>query len=248
MDIANRMEETSALYLRNKEELKEKGWTLLSDVKNEPLAVLKCFGTPILQFNGKITFEVTQKAGFEKLPYSQSQNAIGAHTEAPVYNPPPKYLVLYCHTQAKCGGGQTLLADGFAFLNSLPEKLRHYAETEKIVFSANSNPDSPGQKQTFAASIYTKTLPGAIFRFSYNLFHYGDVNPTEKEIETLKLNYQEELKEIAQLGETFFTENVIPILIPEGYFLIWDNHRLMHARGNYKDPNRHLTRYWLKQT
>jgi alpha-ketoglutarate-dependent taurine dioxygenase len=38
---------------------------------------------------------------------------------------------------------------------------------------------------------------------------------------------------------------MVQVLIPEGSMLIWDNQRLMHARSEYQDPVRHLTRYWL---
>jgi hypothetical protein len=53
------------------------------------------------------------------------------------------------------------------------------------------------------------------------------------------------LGDIAQLAERFFYDKVIPVLIPESSMLIWDNQRLMHARSEYQDPVRHLTRYWL---
>lgn len=53
---------------------------------------------------------------------------------------------------------------------------------------------------------------------------------------------------IAELGETFFNNNLISILIPEKSILIWDNQRLMHARVRYTDTSRHLTRYWLSDS
>ena len=47
------------------------------------------------------------------------------------------------------------------------------------------------------------------------------------------------------IGEAYFVEHNIPVLIPDGCMLIWDNWRMIHARSRYTDPARHLTRYWL---
>lgn len=35
------------------------------------------------------------------------------------------------------------------------------------------------------------------------------------------------------------------VLIPENAILVFDNHRMAHARPAYQDPGRRLTRYWL---
>ena len=60
-----------------------------------------------------------------------------------------------------------------------------------------------------------------------------------------KSDIDNSLIEISKLGETFFYNNLIEVLIPEKNILIWDNHRFMHARREYSDKTRHLTRYFL---
>lgn len=242
------LEETASTLDTHKAQAQERGWTILQPelLLDGVPAALAHFGSIIPQFNGLDTFEVTYKPGFESVPYSQSKNSIGPHTEAPVYDPPPKYLALHCHRQAKCGGGQTLLADGFAFYRSLDPVLKQWASENTIAFTAAAQPGSE-ERRVHHAPIMGEEGGVQVFRFSYNLFRFGDVNPSEADIASAsERNSTDPLGRIAQLGEHFFEENVIPVLIPEGCVLIWDNQRLMHARSKYADPVRHLTRYWLR--
>lgn len=230
-----------------KAELLERGWTILPPhlLHEGARPALAHFGRIVPQFGGQDTFEVTLKPGFEKLPFSQSKNEIGPHTEAPVYDPPPKYLALHCHRQAKCGGGQTLLADGLAFYQSLSPDLKQWVDNNDVEFSATTVPGS-SERQVHHAKLLEERDGAKLFRFSYNQFRFGDVNPSESDLASPVKHYADTpLDQITQSGERFFYENMIQVLIPEGSMLIWDNQRLMHARSEYKDPVRHLTRYWL---
>jgi alpha-ketoglutarate-dependent taurine dioxygenase len=231
-----------------KTELAARGWVILGPhlLRDGARATLSQFGTIIPQFNDQETFEVTLKDGFASLPYSQSTNAIGPHTEAPVYDPPPRYLALDCHRQARCGGGQTLLADGFDFYESLSVELKTWARDSWIDFTADAQPGS-SQRRTHRARLVSQDGGATVFRFSYNQFRYGNVNPSEADIESATAREDDApLSRIARRGEAFFYEKVIPVLIPDGSLLIWDNHRLMHARSQYSDSSRRLTRYWLR--
>ena len=247
MSESNVIEKTVARIANCKAELLDRGWTILPPylLHDGARPALAYFGCIVPQFNGQETFEVTLKPGFDKLPFSQSKNSIGPHTEAPVYNPPPKYLALHCHRQAQCGGGQTLLADGFAFYQSLSPDLKQWADQNAIEFSATALPGS-SERRVHQAKMLEEKDGVKLFRFSYNQFRFGDVNPSENDLTSAaKQSADTPLGRIAQLGESFFYENVIQVLIPESSMLIWDNQWLMHARGQYKDTVRHLTRYWL---
>jgi alpha-ketoglutarate-dependent taurine dioxygenase len=229
-------------------QLRERGWTILPPhlLHDGARAALAHFGRIIPQLHGLETYEVTLKPGFEKLPFSQSRNEIGPHTEAPVYDPPPKYLALHCHRQAKCGGGQTLLADGMAYYEALSPELKGWVAQNEVAFTSTPMPGS-SEKRVHRAKLLEERDGAQLFRFSYNQFHYGDVNPSESDMNSSSFAQYAgtPLGEIAQGCERFFYDNVIPVLVPEGSLLIWDNQRMMHARSEYQDPVRHLTRYWL---
>ncbi|WP_414441270.1 TauD/TfdA family dioxygenase [Burkholderia sp. 22PA0106] len=247
MNHRDTFDATETMLLQHQDALREHGWTVLEPelLRDDVPGTLRRFGVFIPQFNGLETYEVTYKPGFDALPYSQSKNGIGPHTEAPVYDPPPKYLALHCHRQAACGGGQTLLSDGFAFFKSLTPELQQWARTHPIAFSATTEPGST-QRRQHDAPMMREENGEPVFRFSYNLFRFGDVNPSESDMAAASAaDDAGPLARIALQGEAFFLDNMISVLIPEGSVLIWDNRRLMHARSQYTDPVRHLTRYWI---
>lgn len=229
-----------------KTRLADQGWAVLSMrlLQENPRSTLLRFGRITPQYDGKETWEVQVKPGFETLPYSQSSNGIGAHTEAPVMDPPPKYLALHCHQQARCGGGHTVLADGLIFCARNGGKQR-FSELS-AEFAATPIPGSVARRNV-RVPLLSDYGEGIIFRFSYNQFRYGDVNPSEDAIVSPEtaLNQDAELVRLADLAEEFFQSEGVALLVPVGALLIWDNHRMMHARGSFEDKARHLTRYWL---
>ena len=232
------------------EELSARGWTVLTadEFDDDVVGTLQQFGPIIPQFNGQTAFAITRKPGYEDLPYSQSMNGIGPHTEAPVYAPPPRYLALHCHQQATCGGGHTGLVDGYRFLALLERtepQLHQWLVETPVEFVATAKPGEAAQRRV-KEYILTPTPDGDIFRFSYNQFHYGDVNPSKEDLQqSLVANSTSPLARFAVLGEAYFLEHNTPVLIPNGCLLIWDNWRMIHARSRYTDPARNLTRYWL---
>lgn len=227
--------------------LAERGWIIVDESLAQPNIeeFLEQFGKIVPQLNGKLSNEITLKPGYEALPFSQSQNGIGPHTEAPVYEQPPHYLVLHCHVQAKCGQGHTELADCAAFFESLPHALQRRIQSEAVTFRARpGNGGGPRQEQRFPLVATVEGRP--LYRFSYNQFRFGDVNPAEDDLAKMA-DAEPWLGDLAKRGEQFFLENRESILIPDRSIFIWDNHRYMHARGAYKDPARFLTRYWLAE-
>ncbi len=85
----------------------------INDVDNLAAAeeLVRSVGELIPQYNGRLTHDVTYRPGNDDRAYSQSANTILAHTEAPGWHPSPAYLALFCHRQARCGGGHTDLLD-----------------------------------------------------------------------------------------------------------------------------------------
>ncbi|WP_137136891.1 TauD/TfdA family dioxygenase [Rhizobium sp. FKY42] len=228
-------------------ELRTRGWSILRPdaIDANPADTLSRIGRLVPQYNGQITFDVTYKKGFDDAPYSQSMNGLGAHTEAPGYEPPPKYLALYCHRQARCGKGQTLLADGVQFYDhALDADLRAWADENEVEFVAAAKPGDT-ERRSFRAKIRGEAADAPVMRFSYNLFRYGNVNPNAEDVANADRIKNTPLSRIAEQGEAWFAQNLTPVLIPDGCMMVWDNHRLIHGRGEYADPGRHLTRYWI---
>lgn len=247
--IASAQADAEALFDAASAELALQGWTVLPPqaLESGVRTALARFGAIVPQYNGEDTWDVRMKPGFEKVPYSQSLNGIGPHTEVPVGNPPPRYLALHCHRQARCGQGHTHLADGAAFCRSLDADLQRYIHDVPVQFTATLKPGEKS-RQTLSVPIMSEESGRQIFRFSYNQFRYGDVNPSEDALTDVSQqpDHTGPLARLATLAAAYFESDAQPVLIPDGHLLIWDNHRLIHARSRYSDPARHLTRYWLQ--
>lgn len=141
----------------------------------------------------------------------------------------------------------TGLVDGYeflAFLERAEPELREWIDETPVEFVATAKPGEAAQRRV-KEYILTPTEDGDIFRFSYNQFHYGDVNPSKRPATIERGEQPFALGEVAVLGEDYFIQHNTPVLIPDGCMLIWDNWRMIHARSRYTDPARNLTRYWL---
>lgn len=238
----------SATSLRVYEEKLETDGFALFDVTSfggDDREVAALFGTIIPQYGGEETYAVAYSQGFDEFLYSKSLNPIGPHTEAPLFSPPPRLLALHCKRQARCGGGATLIADARTFLLERPAAEVELCRTWPIAFLGS--PD-PGHSETIVAEapLLSESRERPIVRFSHNFFIYGDTNARLSSRRDLAdLNLPEPLESAIRATFRFFEEQAVPITIPEGYMLIWDNHRMLHGRTGFQDPGRHLTRYWL---
>ena len=225
--------------------LGENGWAIVDDVPEAEAAeaALAELGGLLEQYKGTIRHEVKARPGFDDLQYSQSRNGITPHTEAPGLPEPPRYLALHCHRQARCGGGQTLLADGYAFVDSLDAELAAEVRSRPIRFDLIAN-SGAGEREAIAAPIYTEGEP-PVLRYSYNVLRDNSLDaPTHDD--ALDLNGIDPFNaKLCRRGVTFMRGAGFGALPGDGSLLIFDNWRMLHARDSYQDPARHLTRYWV---
>ena len=227
-------------------ELREQGYTLIDGVDTSEQAeeLLLRFGDIVPQYDGNLRYEVKAAPQFQSRSYSKSSNTILAHTEAPGWAPPPHYLALHCHVQATCGAGHTDLADCRAFLATLDPELAEVARTQDVAWLGH-NASGVGTGGVRAPIADGTEEP--VFRFSYNLLTSGAYEPSLDGSVPDTLPLGETGVELAHLAAEFFRDNKVSILIPPRAVLIWDNQRMLHARSEYQDNRRHLTRYWLNK-
>ncbi|MFI6685546.1 TauD/TfdA family dioxygenase [Streptomyces sp. NPDC050485] len=229
-------------------DLVEQGYTLIDDIHTDEEAAeaLRPYGELIPQYDGQLRYQVKAAPGFEHRRYSKSTNTILVHTEAPGWTPPPRYLALHCRVQATCGAGQTELADARAFLSSLDEVHAEAARKQDIEWVGH-NTGGTGTGGVRAPVAEAGADEREIIRFSYNLLTAGHYDPpldAAPDPATLPLGRLG--LDLAEQAVEFFREHKTSVLIPENSILVWDNQRMLHARSEYRDVRRHLTRYWLK--
>ena len=230
-------------------EVSQHGYVLIDHVAevHDAEEILQRLGEIVPQYDGRKSHEIRATPGYEGMIHSKTMSDIYVHTEAPGWDPVPRYLALYSHAQARCGGGHTTLCDGLRLLEDLSEDEKRLVYKTKIDF-----PGPYGQARkpawTIRESIASQTSDGdLILRFSYTHLTFGDYTPPAgKQVASEALPLGKAGVALASHATRFFEENHLPILIPDKGLLIWDNWRMLHGRSAYTDKRRHLTRYFVQ--
>ncbi|HEX5568660.1 MAG TPA: TauD/TfdA family dioxygenase, partial [Streptomyces sp.] len=159
-------------------ELLDQGYTLVEGVRTDEDAtrVLSGLGTLMPQYDGHLRYQVKFAPGFEGRRYSKSTNTILVHTEAPGWNPPPRYLALHCRVQATCGSGHTQLADAYRFFAELPAAERDDAHN-RAVHWVGHNTSGKGSEGIHRPMVERTADGRSTVRFSYNLLTAGHYDP-----------------------------------------------------------------------
>jgi hypothetical protein len=231
---------SNVLSHANLRQLDQWGYVIVPDVGSLAAAeeLVRSVGELIPQYHGSLTHEVTYRPGNDHKAYSQSANTILAHTEAPGWHPSPAYLALFCHRQARCGGGHTDLLD--------VRKLVAALDADELALMTEAELHFPGPEGGVQSTMLSTDAGGnTVARFSYNLLTTSDYDPTlDADVDQSKLPLGEAGRRLAHRVSDLFRELRTSVLIPDGSLLIWDNQRMLHARSEYADRSRHLTRFW----
>jgi Taurine catabolism dioxygenase TauD, TfdA family len=224
-------------------ELAKNGYALVRCLTNQAAAeqFLRNIGDIIPQDNGLFVHDVIYRQENDNRSYSQSSNTIHVHTEAPGWDPSPAYVALFCHRQARCGGGHTDLLDIQRLVTALDSADLALLIEEELTF--------PGPDGGIRTTILRTDASGrAVTRFSYNLLTTGYYNPPigpHGDADSLPLGNVG--RDLAYRVRDLFQELRTSVLIPENALLLWDNQRMLHARSQYKDRARHLARFWCAE-
>jgi hypothetical protein len=216
------------------------GYVVVNDVESLTAAeeLVRSLGGLIPQDDGLLTHEVTYRTGNDNRSYSQSANTILAHTEAPGRHPSLAYLALFCHRQARGGGGHTDLLDVRRLVGAL--------DADELALMTDAELHFPGPDGGVHSTMLSTDAEGnTVTRFSYNLLSTSDSDPTRgADVDPSRLPLGEAGRRLAHRVSDLFRELHTSVLIPDGSLLIWDNQRMLHARSEYRDRSRHLTRFW----
>jgi Taurine catabolism dioxygenase TauD, TfdA family len=216
------------------------GYVVVDDVESLTAAeeLVRSVGELIPQYNGRLTHEVTYRPGNDDGSYSQNTNTIFAHTEAPGWHPSPAYLALFCHRQARRGGGHTDLLDVRRLVGAL--------DADELALMTDAELHFPGPDGGVHTTMLSTDAGGdTVTRFSYNLLTTADDDPTlGADVDPSRLPLGEAGRRLAHRISDLFGELCTSVLIPDGSLLIWDNQRMLHARSEYHNRSRRLTGFW----
>lgn len=219
-----------------KSSLSTHGYVYLDDVPEgfDHQAFLARLGPLMPQYDGELVWSIKAQKRFDDLYHSLNTKPLMPHTECYEFaGTPPKYLALWCLVPAADGGGQTTLADMYAFFGALSDAEQEQVRSRAYPFVSSAGVQDMELGRTAAHPLREERegrLP--IVRFSYNCVVH-DEDPF--------------LLDLRERAVRFFDREHVAIDFEENALLIWDNHRMVHSRTGYSDRNRHLRRVWLEE-
>lgn len=208
--------------------IQEQGYLYFEEIPDgfDYLAFAQKFGSLIPhKYNGEYIFSIKVDPNLGTHYPAFTKDSVDPHTEGYEYEHIPlHYQCLWCVSPATCGGGHTLLADGYSFVNSLSHEEREYITKNKVDFVTPSG-------SIVKHPLYdVESCQQPIVRFSCHINR--DNEPY--------------LDDITKRFLQFFDDEKISIKWFKNAFLIWDNFRMLHSRTQYQDRDRELKRVYLK--
>jgi alpha-ketoglutarate-dependent taurine dioxygenase len=216
--------------------LQRHGYVYLDDVPSgfDHVRFLRRLGAFVPQHDGKEIWIVRPDARLATIYPSSTSEPLQPHTEGyDVDGVPPKYVALWCLAPARDGGGQTTLADGYAFVDSLTRSERHELTRRMYRFLPSTNVGGARPEHVAShAVLQTRPDRAPVLRFSCQRVCHDD-----------DLFYMGIRKRLVD----FFDDTHVSVEFAKYSLLLWDNHRMLHSRTGFQDPDRHLLRVWLAE-
>ena len=195
-------------------------------------------GQLLMQDHGDRIYDVRLNHQALQTSDSKSTHPLRPHTDGPHLAVPPHWLALYGVQDAACGGGYTQLTDGWELLRwqfSL-------AEQRRLMQQPYTFRDKTGSQKAIAPLLEPGPGSALRWRYSHNCLLFGDPSP---DLAAVSGQVDPWLQTVTDRIGDFCRACHVAIRLQPGSLLLWDNHRMMHFRTAFTDPNRHLQRLWL---
>lgn len=194
---------------------------------------LQRFGDLVPQYDGQLIWSIKAEKRFEHVYHSLNNKPLTPHTECYEFeSAPPKYLALWCIKAAECGGGQTTLADGYAFISSLTAEEQERLSSRRYEFFS-----TPGLQES--------QIRLAARHFVYDRYAFEGEPIVRFSSACMNDEGDPFMIDIKHRFVAFFDQTCEKISYKKNSLLLWDNWRMLHARTSFKDQTRHLKRVWL---
>jgi alpha-ketoglutarate-dependent taurine dioxygenase len=193
-------------------------------------AFLSEFGRFLPTPTGALIGDLRPEPDMDGVYHAQNRLSLVPHTEGYEYDPePPRYMALWCVTPPAGEGGETTLADGYAFLETLSQELRDHLAVTKYEWKLTDGLKHRGVSRGNSINVPLEDIDGVQkIRFSCN-------NMLIPDDDALGQQYIER-------GLEFYETHHVGLSYEARDMVIWDNWRFMHSRNAFSDPKRHLKR------
>ncbi|MFE7129996.1 TauD/TfdA family dioxygenase [Streptomyces sp. NPDC057638] len=226
-----RMAEQDAISLQGA--LRDNGFSYIRGLPAscDHASLFSFLGEVIPQYNGVAVREVRPEADMEGIYSVSNLDALSPHTEGYEFPTlPARYVVLWAVQPAAGPGGETTLADGYAYLEGFSPQDRRRLSTDLYAWRSNVSLERRGVELSRIHPALEHQPDGLVMHYcSRDILRTGD---------PLQSRYVDE-------GLRFFADHHVAVAIEKDAVLVWDNWRMMHARNAFTDPRRHLRRVLL---
>jgi alpha-ketoglutarate-dependent taurine dioxygenase len=192
------------------------------------VAFCKTLGDFVPQYTGVMVGDVMPEPGMDDVYHSGNTKALLPHTEGYDFQTlPPRYIALWCVHPAIGAGGETTLADAYAWVNTLTDDERRDMSDRVFDWKTTDGVERMGLSLSTHHPLLEDVDKGRIVRFSHNnLLRDGD----------------DPICGVLDQGKAFFDTTHVGIDYEQNAMLVWDNWRMLHARNAFTDRGRHLKR------
>jgi gamma-butyrobetaine dioxygenase len=172
--------------------------------------------------------------GKNQVTFGNTMNAVPPHTDEAYLYSPPGVNILHC-VRPVDEGGESVLVDGFYLANQMRE--HHPAEFETL--TTHSYPfhrivPDDGVYQRLRAKVITLDDDGDVAGFRYHTRTLAPLDVVPEKVARLHAA-------TSKLSHLMLEPaNQACFKLDAGEAVLFDNHRVMHARKAFNDPNRHL--------
>lgn len=208
------------------------------------LSVVSSIGTPTDHNNDKrILWPVTPRAVLpgKKATFSEEAGEAPFHTDSAFSHHPERFISLFVVREAQDGGGQTVLLNGEHVIDAL-STTREGQECLEILRKNEFPFRVPDAFHVGEGVITAPILSGdPLIRFRYDCLRSGfDLRPEMRTPEAVWA-----VEHFAAFMRT--CEVAVSYRVARGEMIVSDNHRLLHSRTDFVDPNRLLIRVRMHQ-
>ncbi|TWI63536.1 TfdA family taurine catabolism dioxygenase TauD [Pseudoduganella lurida] len=212
------------------------------------IALTQGFPTSTDQRTKRVAWDVRARAGTQSkfVTFSERVGNADMHTDSSFYPMPEEQFMLYVVSSARCNGGESLLIDVEDIVAELQK-----TEAGRAAYALLLTRDVPfrvpsvyaaqdDQVEIFYAPVFHSE--GTAMRWRYDSIEKGlAARPdlaTPDLVAALRL-----LNDVIETGAPRFVRQ-----LPDDTLLCADNHRTLHGRAMYTDPDRHLIRIRISST
>jgi alpha-ketoglutarate-dependent taurine dioxygenase len=206
------------------------------------------YPSPTEPRQGKLLWDVKSR----KLPkghfatFSEHSDRAELHTDTQYYPQPEHDFFLYPIRSAKCGGGKSLLCNGYEIKERLLETKEgteafHILSTYRFPFRIPTTFTKEGNVETVETTLAPIFDQEPFIRFRQDTLEKGfQARPDLDQPEA-----REALRMLAHVIEN--KVNVLNYYLSDDSLLVCDNHTILHGRTSYLDNQRHLIRVRMRQ-